>query len=85
MADQPKISVIIPNHNRSKFVGQAIESVLNQSFADFELIIDDDASSDDSVAIIERYEKKDNRIHLVRSSKRLGSSGARNLGIRFAK
>ena len=56
----PKVSVILISYNHEKFIREAIESVLNQTFTDFELIIWDDASSDDSWAIINSY--NDSRI-----------------------
>ena len=51
----PKVTVYIVNHNYGRFLPRAIESVLNQSLQDFELLIIDDGSTDDSQAIIERY------------------------------
>lgn len=58
----PKISVIIKSYNHAQFVGQAIESILSQSFGDFEILITDDASSDATVEMIEQF--KDERISL---------------------
>ncbi|MBC7566521.1 MAG: glycosyltransferase family 2 protein, partial [Pedobacter sp.] len=51
----PKVSVIIPNYNHSDYLHQRIESVLNQSYQDFELILLDDKSTDDSTVIITSY------------------------------
>ncbi len=59
--DKPLISVIIPAYNHERFVGPAIESVLNQSFADWELVIVDDGSTDGTAAVIKGYD--DPRIH----------------------
>ena len=53
-----KISVIIPNYNYARFLNQAINSVLNQTFRDFEVVIIDDASTDDSLSIIKSYSEK---------------------------
>jgi len=58
----PLVSVIMPSYNHAKYLPNAIESVLGQSFTDFELIIIDDGSVDRSQQIIEDYEKKDSRI-----------------------
>jgi len=58
----PLISVIMPSYNHEKYIPYAIESVLNQTFNDFELIIIDDASKDKSIEIIKMYEEKDSRI-----------------------
>lgn len=52
----PKVSIIIPSYNHSKFIGKAIESVLNQTYGNFELLIIDDASPDNSVDVIKKYE-----------------------------
>ena len=63
----PKVSVILTSYNHETFVSQAIESVINQTFVDYELIIADDLSSDGSWEIIKSY--KDSRIRLFRSEK----------------
>jgi glycosyltransferase involved in cell wall biosynthesis len=63
MAMMPKVSVILTSYNHADYIAQAIESVLNQSFTDFELFIGDDGSTDNSQEIIEGY--KDNRIITV--------------------
>jgi len=65
----PKISVIMPVYNTEKYLSEAIESILNQSYRDFEFIIVDDFSSDWSFELLEKYEKKDDRIRLYRNEK----------------
>jgi glycosyltransferase involved in cell wall biosynthesis len=65
----PKISVIMPVYNTEKYLPESIESILNQSFKDFEFIIIDDCSTDDSYKICEEYSKKDNRVKLYRNKK----------------
>ncbi|MGG3919231.1 glycosyltransferase [Parageobacillus thermoglucosidasius] len=65
MKDKPLVSVIMPVFNCAKFLDQAIESVLNQSFSNFELIIVNDGSTDNTLNVIEKYMKKDNRITLI--------------------
>ena len=52
---EPKVSVIIPNYNYSRFLEDRIESVLGQTFQDFEVILLDDCSTDDSVSVLDRY------------------------------
>jgi glycosyltransferase involved in cell wall biosynthesis len=79
----PKISVLMPVYNAAKFLNQSIESILNQTFFDFEFIIIDDGSTDDSVAIIKTYD--DPRIVFVRNKKNLGISETLNRGISLAK
>ena len=76
-----KVSVVMPAYNVSTFIADAIESVLAQTFTDFELIIVDDGSTDDTVLICNRFD--DRRIRLV-SQKNRGLAGARNTGIRAA-
>lgn len=61
----PKISVIVPIYNVASFLPQCIESILNQSFLDFELILVNDGSPDESYDICLRYQKSDNRIRIV--------------------
>ena len=74
----PSVSVIIPSYNHEKYIRQAIESVLNSSVNDLELIIVDDGSTDRSVEIIERI--KDPRITLI-TQKNQGAAKALNIGI----
>lgn len=65
MSHLPLISVLMPVYNAQHHVAQAIESILNQSFADFEFLIVDDGSTDRSLKILQRYAKQDSRIRLV--------------------
>ena len=76
------ISVIIPNYNNSKYLKKCIESVLNQNYKDYELIIVDDGSTDDSVDIIKKYTKHKNVIFYKQNN--LNASIARNRGIELS-
>ena len=67
----PKFSVLMANYNNGKYIGEAIESVLNQSFTDWELIIIDDNSTDNSVAVIENY-FNDDRIRFLKNRGNIG-------------
>jgi len=67
---RPKVSVCIPNYNYGHFVGEAIQSVLNQTFTDFELIIVDDCSNDNSISVIRSF--RDSRIRFYRNDKNIG-------------
>ena len=67
----PKVSVILTSFNHAKFLRDSIESLLNQTFPDFELIIWDDSSTDESWSIINEY--KDTRIHAFHNEERMGS------------
>lgn len=83
MTTSPKVTVFIPVYNRERYVGDAIESMLAQSFSDFELLVVDDGSTDDSVAVIESY--RDPRVRLVRNEQNLGIPRTRNRGLELAR
>lgn len=65
LPDRPLFSVLIPNYNYARYVGLALESVLNQTYQNFEVVVCDDGSTDNSRQVIEEYAKKDPRIKLV--------------------
>jgi glycosyltransferase involved in cell wall biosynthesis len=77
--------VIMPNYNKSKFIASAIESVLSQTMPDLELLVVDDASTDDSAGIVENLSLKDTRVSLLRQATRKGVSHCRNVGIRESR
>lgn len=79
----PLVSVLMPVYNAEKYLKESIESILSQSFTDFEFIVIDDASTDQSLAIIQSYQ--DERIRLFKNSIRLGIAGTLNNGIQLAK
>lgn len=81
----PTISVVMPTYNREELLPRAIESILNQTYEDFEFIIVDDGSTDNSVALIQSYQKQDKRIRLVQNEKNKGISYSRNRGMDEAK
>lgn len=68
-----KVSVIVPNYNHQPFLKQRIDSILVQTYQDFELIILDDCSSDDSKSVIENYRKNPKTSHIVYNEKNSGS------------
>lgn len=80
-----KATVVIPLYNLAQYVGQTIDSVLRQTCGDFEIIIVDDCSTDDSFAVAQEYAKKDGRIRLLQREKNGGVSAAFNTGLRVAK
>ncbi len=80
-SSNPFFSVIIPTYNRADFIGQAVESVLKQSFKDFEIIIIDDGSTDHTSAELEKYR---GRILYIRQENS-GVSAARNTGIEISR
>lgn len=77
----PLISVIVPVYNSGQYLARCIESVLHQSFVDFELLLINDGSSDDSSSICSDYAVRDNRIRVFHQNN-AGVSAARNLGIK---
>lgn len=81
MKGNPLVSVIIPTYNRGWILPEAIDSVLVQEFTNFELIVVDDGSTDNTASILDRYGKD---IHVIRQTNQ-GVSAARNSGIRHAK
>ncbi len=78
----PRVTVIMPAYNVEDFIGAAIDSVLQQSFEDFELLVIDDCSPDRSMEICSGY--KDQRLRIVRHAQNRGLAGARNTGVREA-
>jgi glycosyltransferase involved in cell wall biosynthesis len=74
---KPKVSVIIPTYNREKYIERAIKSVLEQTYRDYELIIIDDGSTDNTGKILRKYDKKIRNFSMLHS----GVSAARNFGI----
>uniref|UniRef100_A9AAL8 Glycosyl transferase family 2 n=1 Tax=Methanococcus maripaludis (strain C6 / ATCC BAA-1332) TaxID=444158 RepID=A9AAL8_METM6 len=78
--NNPLVSVIMPNYNNEKYLAEAIESILNQTYEHFEFIIIDDCSTDNSWHIIQNYAKKDNRIKMFRNEVNLKIVKTRNKG-----
>ncbi len=76
----PRVSVVMPVYNGEKYIQDAINSILNQTFADFELLIIDDGSTDGSVSVVKSYQ--DPRIKLIKNKRNLGLSETRNRGIK---
>ena len=80
----PRLSIIVPIYNVEKYLSRCIESILNQTFKDFELILVNDGSTDNCKEICEKYKRMDSRI-IVANKKNGGLSSARNLGIDISK
>ena len=81
--DNPMISIIVPVYNVEQYLSQCIDSILSQSFSDFELILVDDGSPDSSGSICDMYAKKDSRVRVLHK-KNQGVGAARNDGIAMA-
>ena len=81
----PIISIISPIYNRERYLPRLIKSIQYQYFKDIEIILVDDCSIDNSVAIIERYQKEDQRIVLIKNKKNRGTFVTRNVGVLCSK
>ena len=79
-----KLSVVVPVYNVEKYLKQCLDSIVNQTFTDFELILVDDGSTDGSLAIEEEYANADKRIQLIRKP-HSNAGDARNIGLDAAK
>lgn len=77
------ISVIVPVYNQSRYLARCIDSILNQSYDDFELLLINDGSIDDSGTICEKYKLQDKRVKVYHQTNK-GVSAARNHGLRVA-
>jgi glycosyltransferase involved in cell wall biosynthesis len=82
---EPKISLIVPIHNTERYLERCMQSLLAQTFAEIEIICVDDASPDNSAAIVRKLARKDKRIRLIRHQRNRGLGGARNSGIASAR
>ncbi len=80
----PKISVIIPVYNVELYLARCLDSIINQTLKDIEIICVNDCSPDNSLAILEDYAKKDNRIKIIDNKNNKGAGATRNIGIRTA-
>lgn len=80
----PKVSVVIPTHNSSLHIERCLQSVLNQSYKEIEIIVIDDQSSDDTVDKLTEYADRHPRFKLLKTDKLLMAGGARNLGLEIA-
>lgn len=83
--NKPRISVIITTFNREGFISEAIGSVLNQSYTDWEMIIVDDASTDNTESVVKKYLEKDARIKYIKNPKNIGIAETRNIGIEMSR
>ena len=76
----PLVSVVIATYNRANFIGRAIDSILSQTYNNFELIIVDDGCTDNTSQILKKYAAKDKRIVLLKQNNQ-GLAAARNAGV----
>lgn len=82
---QPLVSVVLPTRNRSRLLRRAVESVLGQTHRNLELIVVNDASTDDTAAVLEQLAARDDRIRVLHRERNSGAAAARNAGIALAR
>ena len=85
MANNDLISIVIPVYNASLFIEDTIKSIEKQTYPNYEAIFIDDCSNDNSIKIIEKYQKDNSKIKVIKLKKHKGVSFSRNIGIRQAK
>ena len=83
MSEMPVVSVVIPTYNRGSLAGRAVESVLAQTFQDFEIIVVDDGSNDNTESVVKAF--CDPRVRYIHHEENRGGSAARNTGIKAAR
>ena len=83
MGELQKVTVFIPAYNREKYIGEAIESILAQSYTNFELLLIDDGSTDGTLDIMHSF--SDSRLRIMRNETNLGIPRTRNKGIENAR
>ena len=84
VTDKSLVSIITPSYNSSRFIGRMIDSIISQSYTNWELVITDDSSIDNTTSIIKKYIAKDSRIKLFQLEENQGAGFARNNSIRFS-
>ena len=86
MTNTPSVSIIMPTYNAASYIAETIESVLAQSFTDFELVVINDCSKDNTVEIVQAFAKRDQRIRLIDLPVNKGApAGPRNIGIKESR
>ena len=81
----PQVSIVLPTHNGSAFIRTAIQSVLAQTFTDWELLVIDDGSSDDTAIIVRQFTQMDERVRLIQNQNNLGLQKTLNKGLAMAR
>ena len=82
--EEIKVSIIIPVYNTSKYLNQCLDSVVNQTLQEIEIICIDDGSTDDSLKILNEYKSKDDRF-IILQQEYVGAGAARNYALNFAR
>src|SRR5712691_5136466 len=81
VAKTPKVSAVLTTYNRAASLSVTLDSILAQTFSDFELIVSDDCSSDDTTAVVQDYIRRDRRVRYRRNEKNLKMPGNLNAAI----
>jgi len=81
----PAVSIVMPTHNRADYIGVAVDSVLGQTYTDWELVIVDDGSTDDTRTVVAQYLAHDPRIRYVRQDENRGIALSRNHGVAVSR
>ncbi len=84
MYHKPKVSIIIPCYNSENYLQKAVDSTLNQSLEELEIILIDDSSTDKTPVLLQQYKMQDNRVEVITHSENTGLGPARNSGIKIA-
>lgn len=77
----PSLSIILPNYNHAHYIGQALEAILSQSVRPLEVIVVDDASTDNSASVVEEFARRDPLVRLIRNATNIGPHPAINRGL----
>lgn len=85
VVNRPKVSICIPVRNGARFIGQAVKSVLAQSYPDFEVVIVDNDSTDNTATLVQEMVLRDSRVHFYRNDHDLGLVGNLNMCLRYAR
>src|SRR5262249_21757694 len=85
MMAQAVVSVLVTSYNRERYIGASIESVLAQTFGDFELLVTDNCSTDHTLDVARGYERVDRRVRVVVNERNLGQFGNRNRAAELAR
>ena len=80
----PAVSIVLPVYNMEKYLRECLDSIINQTMTDIEVICVNDASTDSSLDILREYAAKDSRVIIIDSETNNGLGGARNLGLPHA-
>lgn len=81
---EKKVSVIIPLYNGEKYIGRCIESIINQSYKNIEIIVVDDNSNDSGIKIVEKYQHIYDKLIYIKNDNTLGPAMTRNIGLKYA-